>query len=380
MISGDRSLSQGKKSAFWYTLEILREHFERIDIICPRSVGRPITLAPFPHTFLHPSPWSLLLQPRWILRKGRELIGLYGHDAMTVHEYPPFYNGVGALLLHRATRVPYALEIHHVVGYPAPSSPAEWAGRILSRLFLPLDTRSAAAVRVVSGEARSLLNRWGVPREKVHLVPSFYIETALWRPDPRVAKRYDLAFCGRLVANKGLPELLSVLRSLPGVSLLVVGDGPLRRACERRVQAWGLSSRVTFTGWLPSQEDVARALQSARVFIMNSRSEGGPRVALEAMAAGLPVVATRVGVMPDVIRDASASLSTGSENGFLVSMEPQSLIRAINLLLKDPSLCGRVGAEAAKIGERFERKAALEQYAKFLQSLTPRRDGETHPA
>ncbi|MEK7218163.1 MAG: glycosyltransferase family 4 protein [Patescibacteria group bacterium] len=364
MISGDRSLSQGKKSAFWYTLEILREHFERIDVICPHAAARPVTLAPFPHTFLHPSPWPLPLQPRWIVRKGRELAGLYGHDAMTVHEYPPFYNGLGALRLHRATDVPYALEVHHVVGYPRPSSPAEWAGRFLSRLFLPLEARSAAAVRVVSGEARSLLHRWGVPREKLRLVPSFYIETSLWRPDPRVTKRYDLAFCGRLVANKGLVELLRALRSLPGVSLLVVGDGPLRADCERRVRAWGLSARVTFAGWLPAQEDVARALQSARVFVMNSRSEGGPRVALEAMAAGLPVIATRVGVMPDVIRD--------GESGSLIAMEASSLTDAIRLLLKDPSLCGRLGEEAAKVGRTFERRAALERYAAFLQSLTPR--------
>jgi len=361
MISGDRTLPSGKHGAFWYTLEILREHFERIDVICPRVSSPSPNLQPFPNVSLHPSPWPLLLQPLWIVRKGKELIARHQHRVMTVHEYPPFYNGLGATFLSRATKIPYAAEVHHIVGYPIASSLAEWVGRWLSQIVLPIESHRASALRVVNTDVRGILKRWGTLSEKIRVVPSFYIDTSLWKPDATMAKKYDLVSCGRLVANKGMAELLDALKELPGVSLLVIGDGPLCRGLERRAETLGLSPRVTFAGWLPSQGDVAAALRSARVFVMNSRSEGGPRVVLEAMAAGLPVVATAVGIVPDVIRD--------GENGVIVPMETSALTDAIRRLLADPSLQGNMGREAVRVAERFERTKTIAGYARFLQSL-----------
>ncbi len=378
MISGDRSVLQGKKGAFWYTLEELSQHWERIDIITPRvrtpdagprnSVGRmqdgdgaryPLS-GVRPNVHFHPSPWPLWRQPRWIARKGKELIDLHRHDVMTTHEYPPFYNGIGAARLARSCGIPYALEIHHIVGYPVASSWSERIGRVLSRVYLAHDAKASTAVRTVNDGVQSTLVRWGIPAEKIQVVPSFYLDADALRPDPSVEKSYDLVFCARLVANKGLRELLDALAGLLGMSLLVIGDGPERATAEARVRASDLRDRVTFAGWLPTQRDVIRAIQSAHVFVMNSKSEGGPRVALEAMAAGVPVVATRVGVMPDVIRD--------GENGVLMDVG-QDLRPVLCSILTDDQKRERMGREAQKIIERFERKRLIGEYAAFLQSL-----------
>jgi glycosyltransferase involved in cell wall biosynthesis len=155
--------------------------------------------------------------------------------------------------------------------------------------------------------------------------------------------------------------LLRALALVPDTTLLVIGDGPLRRKAEKLSQRLGLQSRVTFAGWLPSQKQVVSALSSARMFVMNSRSEGGPRVALEAMACGLPVIATSVGVMPEVIRN--------GENGVLIPMQTRALTDAITLLRNDAKLRDSMAHEAAKGIERFERKAAIETYARFISSL-----------
>ena len=208
MISGDRSILQGKKGAFWYTLEELQKHWERIDVICPNFSVCPSIRACgvtpssperseghiegrtagatrddtekfgqsflFGNVYFHPSPRGLWYQPFWIRKKGMELVREHGHDVMTVHEYPPFYNGIGAWWLHKRTKIPYALEIHHIVGYPKAGSFVELIGRWMSWMFLKWDAKHAQVVRCVNREIQRVLEQWGL--KNVHVVPSFYLD------------------------------------------------------------------------------------------------------------------------------------------------------------------------------------------------------------
>lgn len=362
MISGDRSILQGKKGAFWYTLEEFSKHWDRIDIIVPRpkecqlDVHEPL----FENVYFHPSSSSLLHQARWILTKGKRLVGEQKHDVMTVHSYPPFYNDRGARLLAKATGIPYALEVHHIVGEPSPASITEWIGRWQSRLVLPTNARSATAVRTVNRETQQQLSSWGVSADSVHVVPSFYLNRSLIEGVAVSKKTYDLSFAGRLVRNKGIRELVAlVCRSQ--YRLVVVGDGPERCICEQMVKDAGAEDRVHFTGWLPTQEEVLGAIQQAHVFVMNSLSEGGPRIALEAMACGMPVVATPVGVMPDVIDN--------GVNGMLTTGSQEDLATVLQSLLADPAHCDTLGAAAKRILDLFDRRTLIASYASFLQSL-----------
>lgn len=362
MISGDRSMLAGKQGAFWYTLEALSREWDRIDVICPRVPGAPEAASFFGNVYFHPSPYPLWRQHRWIMTRGLQLTAKYRYAVMTVHEYPPFYNGIGARHLSQESGVPYVLEVHHLVGYPVAASATESIGRVLSRAYLPWAIRRANAVRVVSKATAETLIRWNAPQEKIRVVPSFYLDRhlieSLGDPPP---VQYDVAFCGRLVANKGVPQLLKAVAKLPRATLLVIGDGPERARLEALAKSLKIQHRVEFRGWLPTQRDVLRAIRSARMLVMNSSSEGGPRVPLEAMAAGMPVIVTKVGVMPDVIID--------GVNGLFTTGDPDDLSQKIEHLIRHDEVRQRLGTVAKEIFDRFERGRLIGQYARFLQSF-----------
>ncbi|MSR87469.1 glycosyltransferase [Candidatus Peribacteria bacterium] len=367
MISGDRSILQGKKGAFFYTLEELSKHWERIDVITPPPPG-PLPPAGergglFGNVFFHPSPRGLWYQPWWILIKGDELIKEHHHDVMTVHEFPPFYNGLGARWLHAAAKVPYMTEVHHVVGHPHVGSFQEWIGYWMSRVWLPRwGSSMAARVRVVSEEVGDLLREWNIPEELLCDLPSLYLDRPLLAPDPSIVKSYDLVFCARLVANKGLIEVLRAVAHVPDVKLLVIGDGPQRAKCERRAASLGIANRVTFAGWLPENTDVYRAIQSGKIFVMNSKSEGGPRVLFEAMALGMPVITTSVGLVSTVIKPYL-------HNGLLTTGTPADLQKKIKSLLYDEKLRAQFSVNARESTMPFERVAMIKQYAEALKTI-----------
>ena len=363
MISGDRTIAAGKASAFSAMLETFQLSFERIDIICPQVSGKngKGTMFFSNTVFVHPSPHGLWYQPFWIRKKGKELFNAFHHDVMTVHEYPPFYNGIGARLLKRIVNVPAALEIHHIIGWPVSANVTEKIGRILSRFFLPSHVIHFEAVRIVNATVKNILIDWGISKSLLHVVPSFYLDTSILKTNSTIKKSYDIVFCARLVANKGLLNLLQAVASISGVRLLIIGDGPLKPSALTMIHSLGLESRVTFAGWLPTPLDVANAMQSARLFVMPSLSEGGPRSALEAMACGLPVLVTEVGVMPDVIQD--------SVNGVFTTGSVVDLAEKIRRLLADENMLTALGKKAQNITQRFEKEHSLRVYADFLKNI-----------
>ncbi len=371
MVSGDRSILQRKRGAFWYTLQELREYFDRIDVITPRSIILPTsgTLKSKAgessliggRVFFHPCQKRLTHQPWWIKKKGKELIEMFGHEVMTVHEYPPFYNGIGARRLARRMKIPYALEVHHIVGYPHAASLSELIARRMSHSYFKRASRRADAVRVVNRQVFDQLNKWGVEADKMQIIPSFYLDKDVLTTRKAPPVIYDVAFCGRLVPNKGLPQLIKAISKFENARLVVIGDGPARDKYEKFANSLGLQDRVFFVGWLPTLEAVIEAMLSASMFVLPSKSEGGPRVLVEAMAAGMPVISTKIGIAPEVIKD--------GENGLFTTGMPDDLAEKIRILRGDEGLRKRFSAEAPKILERFERRKLVKEYAEFLQNL-----------
>jgi glycosyltransferase involved in cell wall biosynthesis len=359
--------------AFWYTLQEMRKHWDRIDIICPRVPEGSLGMSESGHrlesdvkeggeVFFHPCPKSLVFQIPWIVSKGKHLITEHKHDVMTVHDYPPFYNGIAAKKLYKITKIPYVIEVHHIVGWPKSATLSEWIGRQMSWLYLKADAQKASAVRVVNHSVEKQLKKWGVPGRKIENISSFYLDKNILSAVHRPPVSYDISFCGRLVANKGLSELIDALGILKDARLLIIGDGPERARMEEKVKSMEIENRVTFLGWLPTQEAVTAAIQTARIFVMNSKSEGGPRIALEAMACGMPVIVTNVGVMPEVIVD--------GKNGIITTGDPEDLGKKIGLLLNNSTQQESLGKEAMKILDVFERETLIKQYADFLKSQT----------
>ena len=150
-----------------------------------------------------------------------------------------------------------------------------------------------------------------------------------------------IVYVGRLIRTKGVDELLAAIRQLPGVHLTVVGDGPERERLEH--EARGLP--VTFAG----QVDHATARQhirNARCLALPSHTEAYPNVILEAMASGVPVVATRTGGIPSLVQD--------GKTGFLVTPAAWSeLIGALAKLTHDEALCLQMGARAHEAARSY---------------------------
>ena len=130
---------------------------------------------------------------------------------------------------------------------------------------------------------------------------------------------------------------------------------------EDKVAELHIGNRVTFLGWLPTQEAVSGAIQTARIFVMCSKSEGGPRVALEAMGCGMPVIVTKVGVMPEVVRDGI--------NGVFTTGKSSDLAAKIEHLLNNEKKRDSLGHEAKKVLDTYERSRLIKQYAEFLKGL-----------
>lgn len=363
MITGDRAVASGKRGPFAVTLTGLARHFDRIDVLTPKvAAGDKAwqSLVP-PNVHIHTAPVGLFGHARWIEAKGEELAARHGIRHATVQASPPFHHAIGAARLAKKAGLKLALEVHHVVGHPRAASLQERAGYVLSRIMIPRLSRKVRAVRVVNKGMVSFLKQWGVKKPLLHVVPSFYLDSSLIQAVADVQPSVSLSFCARLVPNKNLPLILRTLQLLPHATLVVISDGPMRKKWETMARDLGVAPRVTFRGWLGSEIEVARAMRSAHVFVMPSLSEGGPRVGLEAMMLGMPVVSTKVGIMPDAI--------VHGRNGFLVDATPEAFADVLNPLLADADLRARIGAEASAIALQHERDHAIARYARFLIAL-----------
>jgi glycosyltransferase involved in cell wall biosynthesis len=143
-----------------------------------------------------------------------------------------------------------------------------------------------------------------------------------------------------LRAEKGHDVLIDaaveVLRRMPAAHFDLVGAGPLLSSLRARAAARGVSGAFSFLG---HQDDVAARLGEADMFALPSRSEAFPNAVLEAMAAGLPIVATNVGGIPELIEDGRTGLLVPPE-------DPMALADRLCRLMADPSLGARLGAAA----------------------------------
>jgi len=177
-----------------------------------------------------------------------------------------------------------------------------------------------------------------------------------------------VVFIGRLDQWKGVDFLIQAFKTLlaDGVPahLDILGDGPDRDKLQQQAADLGLQDDITFHG---AVHGVAPYLQQASLFVLPSLSEGMPNVVLEAMACGLPVIATRVGGIVDIIDN--------GENGLLVEAQhAEQLCEAIKEVLTNKELAQRLGMAARKtIEERFSLPVIVHCYGTLYQELTASR-------
>jgi glycosyltransferase involved in cell wall biosynthesis len=231
-------------------------------------------------------------------------------------------------------------------------------------------TRKTDRFVAVSTEMLEALRQAGIAPEKLVLInngieltaPCNTNSSALRKEVSGKSERPVILFVGRLVKEKGLDRLLRVWASLPGhetMLLLIVGDGPLKEDLESQTKKLRLLPSVRFLG---HQTDVSKLYSIADLFVLPSKTEGMSNSLLEAMAAGLPVVASNVGGNKDVIKD--------QQSGFLVDWEDTTLCAGMLLtLLSDTELRQRIGNAARREVSAFAMGDVSERYHDLYQAV-----------
>ncbi|MBK9386647.1 MAG: glycosyltransferase [Planctomycetes bacterium] len=219
---------------------------------------------------------------------------------------------------------------------------------------------------------RGVIEEYGVePRRIVRIDNPFHGDLAALAP-ALSREPATLLVVARLVAWKRVAELLAELALLPEPwRLVIVGDGPLRAALEARAMALGLAFRVDFLGAQPSAR-VHAEMRRATALILTSRYEGLSHTLLEAMALGLPVIATAVGGNGELLGVEGAAISHAQEapRGLVLSPEPPWRIAEI---LPAWIASGHAAACVARarswIEERHDRERIFAAVERLLETL-----------
>lgn len=160
-----------------------------------------------------------------------------------------------------------------------------------------------------------------------------------------------------------------VLRTVPDAHFVLVGDGDLRPSIERLRAQSGLTARLHLTGW---RRDIPALLSAATIVTLTSRFEGLPRAVVEALAAGVPVVAMAVDGVVEVVRD--------GVNGFLVAEgETSTMAERVTAVLSDPALRARLIAASSQGLEEFDRDLMVRRQEQLYLELASRRFGPRTP-
>jgi glycosyltransferase involved in cell wall biosynthesis len=302
-------------------------------------------------------PWRDEMNPLSWLRLGQWLRHLNPPPLLHLHSRRGL---VGACVLARALRIP--LVVHWRTITPMP----------------PLVLQVADAIIAISDAAAQRVRAQDGARWKVVVIRDA-VDASLWTPFPDAQnfarQRWHLrdtdfvaAAVGRLIPDKGYDCAIDALAKLPPEErpiLLLAGEGPQERELRRRAIELGVGEWVR---WLGFQDEVRWVLWAADVFIHPSRKEGLSCAILEAMAAGLPVIAASVGGVPEVVRHGMT--------GWLVPPDdPAALAEALRLLRGDEPLRHRLSENA----QRFVRQhhhpeklviATLRVYERLAPTIT----------
>ena len=298
----------------------------RPEVICLKEAG-PLgeSIADeFPiHTHLLAAKWDLRVLPRLVRlmrrRRADAVITVGAGDKM-------FWGRLAAYV----AGVPVIASALHSTGWP------DGVGR-LNRLLTPI---TDAFIAVANSHGEFLREFEGFPADKVHVIPNG-VDCDRFHPDPSASKSVrteldmaDDAFLIGIVAalrsekNHGmLVRAAAMLRKkCPDAHWLIVGDGPERESIESLIEDLQVADRVHLLG---TRHDTPRILAALDVFTLCSLNEASPVSILEALACGVPVVATDVGSI-------SESVQTGINGHLIPSRDPEAMVNAISALLVDP--------------------------------------------
>ncbi len=300
----------------------------------------------------YPAAWKMFSLAKAMLRDRPDVV--HSHNP-GVHPY--------AALAAKIARVPVVINTRHGVA----SHFCTPYGERRFRLVYGLTDR----VVFVSGDTRDFYtHKLGLYRSKSSVIMNG-IPTSVYRSSPArpgcCSPKIRFGTVGRLAPVKAHDVLLDafaiVARQLPGAELRIVGGGETQKKLAEQIKALGLADRVRLDG--PTSE-VASVLSELDVFVISSLSEGLPLAVLEAMAAGLPIVSTRVGGIPEVAPENAVAW-------YCPPGDPVELARAMMEAAMAPNIeaMGKTASEIART--RFDIFAMANQYDSLYRELLDQR-------
>jgi glycosyltransferase involved in cell wall biosynthesis len=262
----------------------------------------------------------------------------------------------------RLARLAGARTVLHLRGGDFP----EWAERAGAawRSFILATLRKSDVVIALTEPTRRWLERDLEP-ERVRYLPNFVRLDAIGPPPDRSARAaapVELLFVGWLLEAKGVRELLAAVARIPEARLTLVGPEEPSFTATIRDELAALGERVRVLPVQP-REEVFRLYREADVFVLPTWREGFPNVVIEAMAAGLPVVSTPVGAIPEAVEDGASGL-------LVPARDAGALEAALRRLVGDPALRRSLGARGRERAEaQFSFDAVMERLAAIYGDL-----------
>ena len=273
-----------------------------------------------------------------------------------------------ALLRLAGTRIPYVLTLQD--GDPFEHVFKRWYIRPLAPL-VRYGFRHATAISVLSTYLAGWAKRLGYQGEPV-LVPNGAAYARFAQAPPRDFGRAPgevwLVTSSRLVHKNAVDDVIRALARLPDrIRFLVLGTGVDELALKALAREVGVEGRVRFLGHV-SHEELPSYLHACDIFIRPSRTEGFGSSFVEAMAAGLPVIATQEGGIADFLFDAKRNPDAPTTGWAVDKDSPEQIATAIEDIVAHPELVGRVTENAARmVQEKYDWDTVAEQMRKVLQ-------------
>jgi glycosyltransferase involved in cell wall biosynthesis len=270
-------------------------------------------------------------------------------------------SGAVAWLIWKLYKIPYVVSLRggDVPGF----RPYDF--RVYHTLLAPLLRRiwkNAAAVVANSNGLRQLANTFD-PRFESSIIPNG-VNLESYRIEPRDWFFPRLLSVGRVVHQKGLDLAMRALGGLKEFDWewRIAGDGPQMHGLQSLAVELGLQDRVQFLGW-QSREQLTKCYQEANVFLFPSRHEGMPNALLEAMASGLPVIASCIAGNEELVVD--------EKTGYLVPAEDVEALRtALKKMFSDSALREQMGAASRQIvEENYSWESTAQQYVLLLEKV-----------
>lgn len=221
------------------------------------------------------------------------------------------------------------------------------------------------ADRIVVYSKRLVSERdWEKYKNKICIIHGLFLDFEELKINKPINERNDLiGYVGRFSEEKGvlnfIKALPEILKTREKIEILVGGDGPLKNEIENILRKEKLSEKVTLTGWI-TRNKLPSVLNNLKLIIIPSYTEAGPIIALEAMACGIPILATSVGLIPDIIKN--------QETGFILeNNSPECIAENIIKVLDNPNLDKIVMQARELVETEFTYDAAVMRYKKLLE-------------